>query len=312
MQEIEREIRKTGIGGSDAAAIMGLSKFTSPLDVYLEKTGKAPPEDDKPALERGRDLEDVVAEKVVKRTGMQLTHNPILIEHPDHPFMIGHVDRFIPAKTRWSPENPVDPAILEIKTAAFRTDEWGEPGTSDVPVYYATQVVHYMALAGVNHAYLAVMFVLAWDLQIFHFERDLAIEKGLMDAESYFWHENVKKDIPPSPQTLRDLKRLYPVSQGGSVEAEEETIQQIARLREVKEQLKALDAEEEELGLQIKIAFADKGELVGPDGATLATYNSQKQSTFDRKGLTVAHPEIAHKFTKDGTNRVLRLKKPKA
>ena len=312
MQEIEREIRKTGIGGSDAAAIMGLSKFTSPLDVYLEKTGDLEPEDDKPALERGRDLEDLVAEKVAKQTGMQLTYNPILIAHPDRPYMIGHVDRFIPGQTRWSPDNPADPAILEIKTAAFRTDEWGEPGTSDVPVYYATQVVHYMALAGVTHAYLAVMFVLAWDLQIFHFERDLAVEQGLMDAESYFWQENVQKQIPPSPQTLRDLKRLYPVSQGGFVDAEEETIKQIERLREVKDQLKKLDAEEEELSLQVKIAFADKSELLGPDGQSLATYNSQKQTTFDRKGLTVAYPEIAHQFTKEGTNRVLRLKKPKA
>ena len=110
-------IRRKGIGGSDAAKVLGLSKWGGPLTVFLDKTGRLPMEDDEPseAAYWGTTLEDVVAREFSKRTGLRVQRRNAMFHHPDHPWMIANVDRVIVGSNRG----------LECKTvSAFKADEW--------------------------------------------------------------------------------------------------------------------------------------------------------------------------------------------
>lgn len=131
-------LRKTGIGGSDAPVVCGMSPWKSALELYLEKRGEAEPEDlsDNDAVRFGTLLEDVIADEYVRRTGRKVRRVNRQLRAKDHPFMVANLDRDVVGQ----------PRILECKTAGIHAkDEWGEQGTDEVPEYYLLQCTHYLA-----------------------------------------------------------------------------------------------------------------------------------------------------------------------
>ena len=105
------------IGGSDIAAIMGLSRWKTPLKLWCEKTLKIPAPDlsNNEAVEMGTELEQFVADMFTKRTGKAVRRAPKMYFHPDYPFMAAHVDRLVTGTDE----------LLECKTASiFKKEEW--------------------------------------------------------------------------------------------------------------------------------------------------------------------------------------------
>ncbi len=84
--------RRLGIGGSDVAAIMGISPFVTSRDLYYDKIGVTPvieePEANWVAKEFGHRLEDLVAEIFSKKTGLEVFPVRIMFRHPLYPFML--------------------------------------------------------------------------------------------------------------------------------------------------------------------------------------------------------------------------------
>ena len=107
-------LRRTGIGGSDAGAICGLNPYSSPLDVYFNKTGEAPETEDNEAMRQGRDLEEYVARRFTEETGLKVRRSNQMYRSIEHPFMIADIDRLIIGED----------AGLECKTA----NDWLQPG----------------------------------------------------------------------------------------------------------------------------------------------------------------------------------------
>lgn len=224
--------RRRGIGGSDAAAVLGMSKWKSPLQVWMEKRGELVDQPDSEPMLWGRALEPVIRQQYAERTGRVVRLPEGILWHPKHPFMLATVDGVTD-----------DSRLLEIKTA--RTAEsWGEPGTDEIPQAYLIQVQHYLSVTVLPVADVAVL-IGGSDFRLYEVESDPELQELIIEGEAGFW-KMVEAGTPPEPTTLADIKtRFGRISTAGSVEADESCIEAINRLKDIKTQLKALESEEE-------------------------------------------------------------------
>ncbi len=220
------EARRHGLGSSDAAAIMGLSPWSSPLHVYLSKTGEWQ-EPDSPRLRWGRKLEEVVADAYQEVTGNLLQFPPAAtLAHRDLPWMMASVDRL----AAW--DNKL--RVVELKTAGHRSDEWGEPGTDEIPDHYLIQIQHQLAVLDSYYALddtqpeqvlplddtadLAVLFA-GSEFAVYHVRRNERVIAALATIESDFWGQVQRRQAPEPdwqhPRTLELLSKLYSVHDDG-------------------------------------------------------------------------------------------------
>lgn len=183
--------RKRGLGGSDAAAILGLSPWKSPMDVWLDKTERleeeAPDADREFLLNLGEQLEPVIAKLYERRTGRELVlpHQRIL-KHMEHGVLLASADRLVSGEKRG----------VELKSENLFQDKFGDEGTDQVPEHYLIQCAHYMAVYNYD----------AWDVALLHggvdfktytIHRDLELEKEMISQLLDWWNTHVVADVPP-------------------------------------------------------------------------------------------------------------------
>lgn len=271
--------RRKTIGGSDAAGIVGLSRWTSPFSVWADKTGRAAEKEDTEAMRQGRDLEDYVARRWMEENGKRVYRLPAMLYHPKYPFAHADVDRMVMGEN----------AGLECKTT-FSLDLKQFNGV-EFPVQYYAQCVHYLAVTGADRWYLAV---LAYGRGFFTFtlERDQAEIDALMAAEADFW-KLVEQDTPPnadgSEATSAALREIFPISEQTTADlfGRDTVLREYMRLKEDK---KALDTRIGEIENTIK---ADMGEAEsGLCGSFHISWKSQNRQTFQAKAFAKDHPSI--------------------
>ena len=271
--------RRKTIGGSDAAGIVGLSRWASPFSVWADKTGRAAEKEDTEAMRQGRDLEDYVARRWMEENGKRVYRLPAMLYHPKYPFAHADVDRMVMGEN----------AGLECKTT-FSLDLKQFNGV-EFPVQYYAQCVHYLAVTGADRWYLAV---LAYGRGFFTFvlERDQAEIDALMAAEADFW-KLVEQDTPPdvdgSEATSAALREIFPISEQTTADlfGRDTVLREYMRLKEDK---KALDTRIGEIENTIK---ADMGEAEsGLCGSFHISWKSQNRQTFQAKEFAKDHPSI--------------------
>ena len=271
--------RRKTIGGSDAAGIVGLSRWASPFSVWADKTGRAAEKEDTEAMRQGRDLEDYVARRWMEETGKRVYRLPAMLYHPKYPFAHADVDRMVMGEN----------AGLECKTT-FSLDLKQFNGV-EFPVQYYAQCVHYLAVTGADRWYLAV---LAYGRGFFTFtlERNQAEIDALMAAEADFW-KLVEQDTPPdadgSEATSAALREIFPISEQTTADlfGRDTVLREYMRLKEDK---KALDTRIGEIENTIK---ADMGEAEsGLCGSFHISWKSQNRQTFQAKEFAKDHPSI--------------------
>lgn len=284
--------RSKYIGGSDIGAILGLSHFKTPLEVWMEKTGKETTKVDSLPLRFGSFAEEFVASEYSLATGFELLHDESIYLHPQHSYMSAHIDRFVMEVDSSAPTR-----ILECKTAnPFTASEWGEVGSDEVPMSYLCQCIWYMAITGIDKTDLAVLFGNS-DFRIYEIARDQALEELVIAKATTFWNECVLKDIPPPVQSEADCQILF--SKGDpakSIEAKEETLELTKRLQLLNHEI---DIREEEISSIKQSIMSQMGEaeLLAYQGRTLATWKAPKPSfRLDSKALKLDHPEIASNY----------------
>jgi len=325
--------RRGGIGGSDIAAVLGISPWKTPLDLYREKVGEAEPDDlsANDAVHFGNVLEDVVADEFSRRSGLRVRRNNQHLVHPDLPFVQGSIDRAVVGKVMGMK------AGLECKTAdkwAAR-DKWGEGVeflrgadgaitaiTDDdrVPDWYLVQCAYYMALTGAEIWFLAVL-IGGNDFRTFAIRRDDELESMLLRRASTFWNDHVLAETPPPPTTQLDLETLYAQDTGESIDATPEIVDTWAEIKELQAQRAALDARIDGqtvgrtkiggLKNRLRAYMGDHSEiLLSDEGKTLATWKKQKdRKVFDEAAFKEAYPKLHREFlaAKPGP-RVLLIK----
>ena len=293
--------RQCGIGGSDVGAILGVNKYKTPFEVYLEKT--EPITEVKEQSESayfGDIFEDVVAKEFEKRNGKKVRRDRKHYKHKDYPFMVANIDRRVVGEN----------AILECKTAnQFLMKEWeGE----EVPASYLVQVQHYLAVTGAEIGYIAVLIggqKFIWK----EVQRDEELIEMIIEAEKDFW-KKVQDETPPvldgSSAAENYLKEKYKQAESEkAVELGFEYKDKIKTYLEKKEQLKVFETEVKELENQIKFEIG-RAEYAHAPGYTLSWKNASI-SKVDSKKLKSEYPEIYEKVIKKNKTRRFLIKEEK-
>ncbi|MCY9543808.1 YqaJ viral recombinase family protein [Paenibacillus alvei] len=261
------EWRKKGIGGSDVAAICGMSRYRSPVEVYLDKLGDIPPIEDNPKMAAGRRLEPFIADWFAEDTGYKVWRQNYIFQHPEHEFMFANIDRWLPGMN----------AGLEIKnTSEYGRDDWS--GTQ-APTEYILQCNHYMAVTGADRWFIAVL-IGGWDFQWRVIERDDDLISNLVTVEREFWQNHVLAKVPPafSHQDTARLSEMYPTSQPVSINLAEDVypiIQQLYEARKAK-----VNATEQEVTAKNQIkAIMGEAECAYWQGDLAFTWKSNAKGT---------------------------------
>ena len=293
-------LRAKSLGGSDVGAVLGLSKYRSAVDVWMEKTGKEVAVRDSLPLRFGQFAESFVASEYTLATGLSLlTHNAAVV-HSEYSYMHGHIDRFV-----LSGDLPLigddgritASRILECKTAnPFAQSEWGEAGSDQIPLSYLVQCVWYMMLTNVDYTDLAVLFGNA-DFRIYEISRDLELEQMVLERAKSFWENHVLTDTPPLATSESDYKTLFGKSTvSKSIEAPTETCLLIKKLKSLNQQIDHYEAEVSQIKQSIMGQMQD-AEVLTYHGQTLATWKAPKPSLrLDAKKLAEEHPELVNQY----------------
>lgn len=305
--------RKKGIGGSDVAAILGLSKYKSPYQLWLDKTGRSELEDctSEPAY-WGNMLEDIVAKEYAKRNGVKVQRINKTLEHEVHHWARANIDRAIinpdiSGNVRIKDGKLTTDRILECKTAnQYLAKLWGDEQSEQVPDYYLTQVQWYMGITGASLCGLGVL-IGGQKFRTYEIQFDVELFEMLIEQCSQFWHEHVLSDVPPAPTTFDDvLHRWSKHNPDQAVEADSELAQIITEYKELNSTIKEATTELDQLKLQICTRMED-AEMIIAEEKRLATFKYQERNTLDSKALKAAHPEIYEQFLKTSSTRVLRI-----
>ena len=272
--------RRKTIGGSDAAAIVGLSRYSTPYTIFMDKTGRLPDKPDTEAMRLGRDLEDYVAKRWEEATGKKVRRLQAMLYNPLYPFAHADVDRMVIGED----------AGLECKTTS--TLDVKQFNGVEFPEKYYAQCVHYLAVTGVKRWYLAVL-VFGRGFFEFTLERDQLEIDALMTAEAEFWTENVAKDNPPPPDGSQATTDALQVVYAESLDEERDLFGREPMLDEymqLKRQKKAIEDRlgEIENSLKEDLQEAERGRC----GFYTISWKSQKRSTFQPKAFALAHPNI--------------------
>lgn len=301
-KEMNREdwlaARRQGIGSSDVAAIMGLSPWANPIDVYLSKIEPTETEETEP-MHFGTILEPIVAREFERRTGYPVKRRNAILQHRARPYMVANLDRLTKDESgQWVP--------LELKTAsAWKASDWDD---GRCPLYYAIQVHHQMAITDSPHGWLAVL-IGGNTFRYLRIERNEALIAEIEQACEAFWL-CVQTGTPPvidgSEAVEKTLKLLYPASNGNTITLPEETVLWIRQRAMAKALIKDAEAQlaEAENHLKALLGEAEAGILPG----YTVTWKSASRSGFDQKRFAAEHPDLAKQYATQTTYRTLRVK----
>lgn len=294
-----KRTRNLGIGGSDAGAIVGLNKWKSPLNVYLDKVEEPVEQEENERMYWGNVLEDIVAREFQKRTGYKVQKSNFMWQHPEHEFMLANVDRFvhIPGEG-WG--------VLECKTASEyrKSDFEGET----IPDEYLIQINHYLATTGLTVGFMAVL-IGGNQFRYWKIERDEELVQLVINEEKKFWFDHVQAGIPPeldgSDASTALLNILYPPV---NVKEEEEILhldEKAAELLAQYDTAKDLEAQykeqKEEAANKLKNLIGDYQKAVWDERKI--TWKKIESFRFNRKAFEKDNPEVAGKYLEKSVSR---------
>jgi len=297
MIEVGELDRTSYIGSSDAAAILGVSKWRTALDVYMDKVnGKQPDDPSKQKIfARGKRMEPYIIDLFAEETGLNIVRRGFRYQDAEYPFLCAEIDAEAD-----SGEN------VEIKTVhPFAAKEWGLMDTDEIPVYYAAQAMHGLMITGKQVCIFGVMVGMD-DFRTYRVERDDEVIKLLRQKEIEFWHQ-MEQRIPPEAQTLSDADRLFKKDTGIEIEADNESLEAIMQLKDLKEKAKQLDIQIKKAETVVKLKMKDAS-VITMSGTPLITWKNQVTNRFNTKEFQAAHPSLYEQFKKTTESRVIRIK----
>jgi len=291
--------RATYLGGSDVAAILGISPWKTPLDVYLDKIEGSKPitEPGKlKILERGKRLEPYVLDMLCAEKKVELIGRNNRYIHGEFGFLAAEID----AETS-------DGRNVEAKTTAdfYDRKQWGEEHSDSIPVYYTAQCMHGMMIKPAESCLMPVMLGID-DFRVYEVKRDEELIVQIQEREVEFWDRIQRRDPPPATK-VSDIFRLFEKDLGTSIEVDDEVADLVKKVKFMKSQLKLKKSDLDDMEERLKLIFMEH-QVITHKGKQLASWKSQGNSSFMIDAFRDKHPAICEKFMKRGTQRVLRIK----
>lgn len=289
-------LRKTGIGGSDAGAILGLNKYSSPMKVYKDKVSEEIEQVTSEAMRVGHDLEEYVAQRFCEAAGKKVRKSNYMYRSIEYPWMIADVDRLVVGED----------AILECKT----TNAWGASKWYDgeIPDSYIMQCFHYMAVTGKRTCYIACLIMgigfvyrkLEWDDEIIN---------ALVEKEAEFWNEYVlPRKIPEvdgSKCCDEVIGSFYPSSIKGAVVTLEGFDDRLIQREKIINQIEELDKEKNKIEEDVKLYLKDSE--LGLSECFKVSWTTVESTRLDSKRLKEEMPEVYEHYSKTSSTRRFQI-----
>jgi putative phage-type endonuclease len=309
---LDQKVRARGIGGSEIAAVAGVNPWSSPLDVWLRKTGRATEQPTTQHMARGTHLGPALAAWYEELTGHAVTHRGAHERTrvcAEHPLVVATPDGIVHRTTRDSaPE-----AVLECKSPHWRSaNDWGEPGTDQIPECYLPQVTWEMAATGLRRADVAAL--LDGELLIYTVPYDGALFDALLGVAESFWRDYVEADVAPpvdgSKSAREWLLREHPRAVRDVIKGTEEHAAMVRELGRVTITLRDMEAHKECVRQQLMEAIGDHEGLTCAAGKVSWRNNKSTMKTdWQALAMELSPPEsLIQKYTTEQPGpRVFRL-----
>ena len=287
MTSFDTESRRSAIWATDARKIAAGRS----ADVWLEKTGQTEREDIShvEAVQCGIKLQDIIGREASNRLKLELKEADYELRHPQHDWLASHFD-FISADGK---------TLVEVKNYnQAKRNKYDENGL--MPAEDKAQCIHEALVHRVDRIVLAVLFggqeLVLIDQHISEKEKD-----DLIQIEAELWGQ-IKANVKPQALSAEDAKKLFPVSTESVAFSNQQVEQACVQLKAIKEQIKQLEAAEDQLAGFIQGQMADNSILQTFDGRVLATWRSAKGSTrFDSSLLQKDMPEVYQWYVRETT-----------
>lgn len=284
--------RKLGIGGSDIAPIMGLSPYSTPLDVYRDKMN---PEiiygEESEDLKRGARVEKYILQEYCEVNCLELETNLPPFIHPEYPFMRGNIDAKVLGQN----------VIVEAKSTKCPIAKWEE----GIPEYYRTQVAYYAMLSDADRVDVPVLFS-NWQYECFTYWRDYEYEALIKQAVIDFWNNHIVTGIPPEPSTPAELQAVYPkIEDAKTIKADNKIRETVSLWQETSLRRKELEKQEEKLKIEIQNFMGDAGIL--DSGFCKVALKERTTSRLNTGALKEAMPQLYREYSNDNTYRILQI-----
>lgn len=286
------EIRKSGIGSSDVATIVGLNPFETRLELWQRIMGITPAKEENNAMLMGHLLEDAVAQRWSQETGKTIIKRSAIdwiVRDDNRPYM-----QVSPDRTFWvddsAKKNHDNKGILECKTTQVSID------SEDIPKHWFCQVQYQLGVSNLKHGAIAWL-TQGRDFGWLPIEFNQTVFDALSNAVEQFWKENVLGKKQPEPSTASDYKSLYPIHENDKfVEVDESVIQDCIALDRINDTIAKAKEEKQRIESELKCDIGS-AEGITYNGKVIATWKAPKQSTkFDADAFIAENPELAKKY----------------
>ncbi len=299
------ELRRLGWGGSDAAALAGVSPYRgqTPYAKWVEKMSEsspADPEAEPEYLTWGKLLEAPVREEFERRTELEVVRFPKMVRSIPHPFMLANVDGLIVDRDR--PENVANiTGIYEGKTSRF---DWASDGTVTIPVQYAVQGYHYMAVLELDIVHYACL-VGGQKLVVAELERNDKLIEDLIAIEAAMW-QKVVDGIPPAAEAgdIDTLRRHWTPEAGKSIELTAELAMSLKARAQLKSTITSAEDDVKAIDAALMEFMGDAEEATWRN-QTAITWKQDQKGRLKTKELAAAYPDIAKQFTGEPSRRFI-------
>lgn len=300
--------RRTGIGASDIAGILGLSPWASPYSVWATKVGLVTDDDATEAMEMGLALEPSIAAMFHRKTGLYVANPQLRVTHPELPWARATLDGNV-----YDHPNP-DPdalplGILESKVTADSPTAWAD----DIPMQYLCQTQWQMFVTGAEHAWVAA-FHASWGLKfrIYEVERDQSDIDYIVGRVREFYEQHVLTGEPPevdAHHATSDVLRRLPADPDAEIDLSR-LDEHYNRLCALKTLTKNQESVITELENRLKAAMGEATEGF-VNGQRVITWRPASRRSIDVGALRAARPEIADEFTTVTESRRFLVTPPK-
>lgn len=306
------EAHATGLGGTDIAAVTGMSPWKNALDVYLGKLGMSERGDMTEPMYWGQYQEEGIRAAYERRTGWRVLRPlefkemiptndwdswmgggsvNVMLRHPTVDCVVGSPDGLVPDAARG----------LEIKTAGFKTADWGKAGSDQIPTWYMLQVAQYMAITGLEQWDVACLFS-GNRLEIFTVHRNRELEEQILTAAAWFWNTHIVPHVPPpidgSESCSRWLAKKYGIGNQTFIEASDEAVAAAITLRTVQIANKQNELNERLTKNVLAEFIGENKGCIFPDGSRAQWIRPKPSQVTDWEALALSYKSAPKKIAK--------------
>lgn len=262
------EKRKHYITGTDAGKLIGVSPWGGKFAVWLDKTGRAAPVVETPAMKAGKKFESAILQTYAEEMNCKLEHvdGYNLITCDKYPRLGASLDGW----------NHTLGCPVDAKNIRWKDEKWGDAWTSDFPEYYKTQLQVQMMVTGAKFAHLAVMFS-GQDFNIYTMEYDEDMAQKILEATDEFWPYVENDQMPEadgSDEATEYIKSEFSRGDAAAVkDPTEEILEALKGLQKAKLDEKDAQDRKTEFENRIKLYMGDATAIKG-----VCTWKNNKDS----------------------------------